>query len=351
MSEYAGESLQKKIARETTYWRARALVTGNTTGGIVCLAGTPTDGIGGHDVGPIRAFFPDLPEDRVMFVDRDESALDAARARMSGAHFFHGDLADADPPWPVMLGVVDLTGHVLSDDNRPGVMNILRRLHGRGVAAITGTKARDGANTQQGVMKAAVQGDVRRLVEDRKRLVQRLARRKNVGSMAQRAVNMAAATALEPLDGPDLLTRAREMLTKELMSVTDELSEVKDGLVCRAVGCGQALAAGMGLDFAAEKILSGRGALTRPVLSLVWAMEYTASSPMMILLFRKERAIDAKRRGGGIFDAHTVPADINPTAVLHLIDEWGMTPEAFDVSPGTVAAWRAHSTMGTYRTE
>lgn len=291
---YAGESIAKKIARARAYEFAVKCLPADRRGRatVLALAG-PEAG----DLGPIRAFgVTDAPAD-VMLVDLEEGGLRCAAREWPGVHVFHGPLHEARPPWPVDLAVLDWCGH----GDTPLACRSYRAISGRlrfgSVIVVTYLRGRE--SDYSSTKRAA-----RVMARDSKRYrtIDNLARIRPVAIACAVSEAMGLVAATEPRDVMGL--RDRDPVLADWGSITYR---------------GHASPMGIGIFTVRRKIDICRAwRREEPVCYMSNVQSSECDTPGLLR--------EAERLAAAGVDAAA----------------------ALAVSRGTLAAWKAHKTMGSY---
>lgn len=292
MAQYAGESLAKKIARVKLYLDISQHLPRDGTSRVVGLAGPEA-----NDVSLCEAFNIAHPS-RICLADLDEEAVTVAKAR--GATTFHGPMHQMPHPEPVDLAVFDWCGYADSTH----AISAYRAFKYRVGSVICVTFARGREQTD-----SAPQEHLRDNAK----------------------INM-----------PTTLDNARKVVAAKTISS----------------------ALGIPILFWAQDSSAHSIKDSAPILHLVSILDYQGHSmPMGMVALKISRKYEFMRRcrkGNDVSRSEKIswhpPVKKNADVleclrIADYLEEEGIDPaKALAVSPGTLAAWRAHRTMGTYET-
>lgn len=135
---YAGDSIRKKYARGMCYLSAATRVQRLGNATVVALAGDE-----GADASIVRALRITTNPQKMLIVDIEKKGLDAARLRWPGIQTFHGWLHEAPLPNVVDLAVLDFCGSLDNHGVRAGISAFRGKLHPGAVVMVTICYGRD----------------------------------------------------------------------------------------------------------------------------------------------------------------------------------------------------------------
>lgn len=289
LNSYAGESLEKKLARAQAYRIARKFLSPDVVGNarVVGLSGPHA-----HDVSLVRSFGISYPE-RVSLADLDPR--NAAAASALGAHGFCGPIEELPCTDLVDLAVFDWCGHADTETARRAYARF--RYRSGSLIMVTQLRARETAKSETKVLGRLLRATVSREENWLKNWEPDWDRQASLTRVLYQACG--------------LLPQG---------SVLNSKFKVRD-----------------------------RDLVLWPRATIRYCGH---SSPMLISLFQLRRAFEARRdRTSMSYTAITI-SKATPSLAIDLSDE--LDHDGFDgagalcVSRGTLAAWRAHRTMGTY---
>lgn len=336
MNRYAGESVAKKVARIRVYRRAKRLMRAagidERSARYLALAGPEV-----NDVGCLRFIMRARPEN-VLFVDEDDTGLKVAPEKWPGVLTYHGvlDARAVEPFDRIDCAVVDVCGHF----DRAAVSAALRRLPPGGVIAYTILRARESRRANRRLATGV--SVVRELLSDIPSLADRVRGRDRTRSLVY----------LEMAN--DVLCGAHEVLYPPPTGAAWEARRLFADAVCAA---------------------RRENLKDRCLVSAGWIEYWSGNSPMAVAVWQLSRPIAPRwraeldrngfRRGQTrrhqerviVEDSRDAESSVGHARVELLreldalrgsgLDERELA-EVAAVSPRTLAAWRAHRTMGTY---
>jgi hypothetical protein len=335
--EYAGESIAKKVVRARTYLRAKEMLhaagrTDNLT--VVVLPGPDAAEVGclRHILKPKHIFAVDRDQSCVdHFFDKSDPMLDDDYEILTQG--YTGELEDFNPECGIDFANLDLMGNINGDPGETASL-VTNWLNMWGVASITYLRGRE-----KGEIRDYVTNTPKGLLTSR---MTRQTRRRW---------------------GPDPIRSSAIF------------GSLQRGMHRRLVE-GTALKYGLEDNFRDPKILDWAAAESALYLrdrdgihfTPIASYSYQANTPMGVLVAqlineKKERSgweklLNGKANKFGIKDRRLISGAIPKDPMVELLREadflakegysTSAVADIFDVSTGTMAAWKAHRTMGTY---